>query len=176
MRMKLALSVIGLCAFSPGCGLAVNATRNLVAEMSEAQDGHRENIWHRKLANSAWNSLREARPGQTYSKDYVQGFKEGFVDSLDTGGTGQAPPLAPRKYLTGRCQTPQGYQTMEEWFAGFRHGAAVAKGSGYCRGITPLHPSDSAPQHLYPAEKRSTPQQTPEPVLPLPRKVEPGHT
>src|ERR1019366_8895716 len=68
---------------------------------------------------------------QAFPKDYAKGFKDGFVDYLQFGGSGQPPYVPPKQYWGPRYRTPAGYQSMEDWYARFRHGAATAHQSAY---------------------------------------------
>src|SRR5262249_8215357 len=40
------------------------------------------------------------------------------------------PPVPPGRYRRKRYMTPEGCAAVEDWFAGFRHGAATAMASG----------------------------------------------
>jgi hypothetical protein len=78
----------------------------------------------------AWDELCRQNPGQRYSKHFVAGFIEGYVDYLDAGGHGEPPVAAPFCYRLTKYKTPGGVEAAQEWFAGFRYGAAVARVSG----------------------------------------------
>jgi hypothetical protein len=78
----------------------------------------------------AWDELCRQNPDQPYSKHYVAGFIEGYVDYLDAGGHGEPPVAAPFCYQLTKYKTPAGIEAAQEWFAGFRYGAAVARASG----------------------------------------------
>jgi hypothetical protein len=84
-----------------------------------------------------------------YSQDYAVGFKQGLADYVERGGSGDAPPVPPPHYWKTRFQTPQGYHAMEDWFAGFRHGAAVAREGGY-RNFIVIPSSNMVPALSYP--------------------------
>lgn len=130
MRLKSFLPLVGLSALSTGCFLCY-AARNLVEAPINVADewcmGHR----NKRLAWNAWEEVRKANPTQRYSAYYIRGFKDGFVDYLDAGGNGEPPVAPPWCYRSSKYQTPRGYLDIQEWFAGFRHGAAVARTSGY---------------------------------------------
>jgi hypothetical protein len=70
------------------------------------------------------------------SKDYAEGFKDGFIDYLQFGGSGQPPYAPPKRYWGPNYRTPEGYRAIEDWFAGFRHGVTAAKESGYRPWVT----------------------------------------
>ncbi len=83
----------------------------------------------RHLADLAWQDICSTSP-EEFPKHYVKGFKKGFVDFLMFGGNGEPPPLPPWIYRTKHYDTPNGPNAIEDWYAGFRHGSAVAMASG----------------------------------------------
>ncbi len=137
MRMKRVVGVLLLGALNSGCSLGGIAARNLCNEANLFQDTCTEKIQLGRLANQTWEIVRSQSPPCHYSEDYACGFKDGFMDFVDAGGTGEPPPLPPKRYQRLRFQTPQGWKAAEDWYAGFRHGAAVARDSG-CRLLVAL--------------------------------------
>jgi hypothetical protein len=121
-------------------------TQRRLDEMAEAR---RNESW----AKAAWENVRGCRPGGAPSADYEAGFKAGFVDYLTAGGSGEAPPVPPRRYWTTAYQTPGGRGAVEAWFAGFQHGAAAAKNGGYRRWVVLRSPA----VHQQPAPPPSLP-------------------
>jgi hypothetical protein len=95
----------------------------------------REGLRNRRWAEEAWEGVR-ASGTEPYSDDYARGFKSGYADYLDRGGSGEPPVVAPPRYRHLRYQTPQGYLAVEEWFAGYRHGAESARQSGLRQWVT----------------------------------------
>src|SRR5205814_477965 len=95
---------------------------------------------NRRWAESAWCEYTSWSGGGTkgvhHSTDYADGFKDGYAEYLYRGGDGEPPLVAPLRYRHTRYQTPQGYQAIEDWFAGYRHGASVARDTGVRRFIT----------------------------------------
>jgi hypothetical protein len=91
----------------------------------DAAVDHARCAWHR-----TWVEMHRQAPDQPYSHDYACGFIEGYVDYLDAGGNGEPPVAAPFCYRLTKYKTAKGVQAAEAWFAGFRHGAAVAQASG----------------------------------------------
>jgi hypothetical protein len=136
MRRMVALSVVALSIFGSGCTLVSDATSLTVFEMRECLQDHLESARNRKWAARAWEEVEACNPQRGYSADYAQGFKDGFESYLFRGGNGEPPAFPPRNYRQVRYQTPQGYQAIEDWFAGFRHGATAARESGQRRWIT----------------------------------------
>jgi len=90
-----------------------------------------ERARNHRLAVAAWKSVVEKCSDHVYSRDYAQGFEEGYADYLFAGGIGAPPPLPPRRYWRASYQTPEGRQATTDWFAGFHHGAQEAQQSGY---------------------------------------------
>lgn len=179
MRMTLTLCLIGLCVSGPGCSLFVNATKSVVGETSQCMEEFSECVRNRKLANEAWATVEQAKPKHAPSNDYADGFKAGFADYLEAGGTGEPPLLPPHRYWKARYETPQGYHAIEDWFDGFRHGAAAARASGYRQWVTV--PVANAPHGVpgvvpalpLPAVIGPAPERAVDPVLPFPRAVVP---
>jgi len=129
MKLELSACIIGLCTLSTGCNIAQLATQNLCYETTLCCDDLRECIRCRYLADSAWREIQKANGGHTYSADYARGFKAGFVDSLSADGTGAPPSVPPPRYWKPRYQTSEGQQAIDDWYAGFQHGVAVAQAS-----------------------------------------------
>jgi hypothetical protein len=125
------LCFLALAVVSGGCSWVHYSTQNLIDApvqcIHHCQELHR----FKALAEVAWNNIREADPERCYSEDYADGFICGYVDFLDADGNGEPPAAPPRRYLAPRYhQTPAGLQAIDDWFAGFRHGAATARESG----------------------------------------------
>jgi hypothetical protein len=95
----------------------------------------------------------------------------GFVDYLDANGTGEPPAAPPKRYDRSRYETPAGQRAIEDWFAGFRHGARAAQASGYRPAV--VLPLALPPRHVrdpYPLALPSVPdEQSPAEPLPSPR-------
>lgn len=192
MRTTLALGILGLCTLSLGCGPITLATRTLVLEpihYCTTADNVME--WRRnyQLAEAAWKEAEKAAdssaepPPLPYSPDYAKGFKDGFADYLYAGGTGEPPPLPPRHYWKLGYETPEGHQAIDDWFAGFRHGAAVACASGYRQWVTvptSVPPREALARHAPAAAPAAMtapaagPEKSTEPMLPPPRTLPPS--
>ncbi|HXG09750.1 MAG TPA: hypothetical protein VNK04_08170 [Gemmataceae bacterium] len=177
MARTFYLACISLCAAAAGCGLVAHATRNLSHETHRAANEVCMRARNRKAADAAWDQVRQSSPGVPFSRDYARGFKDGFLDYLEAGGTGEPPPVPDKRYWGVHYQTVEGHQAMEDWFAGYRHGAAAAQQSGLREVIMlPVSlPAGPAPlQGSGPVHPSLGPSPTPpsEAVLPLPRKLE----
>jgi hypothetical protein len=138
-RQVAALALLVFCVLCTGCSILQNGTRTLITEpwaYCDHSHEHATHSRHLKLAESTWEDLQRCNPTPSCSPDHAQGFKDGFADYLDAGGNGEPPPLPPRRYWKSNYSTPEGHRAIEDWFAGFRHGAAVAARCGYRRFVT----------------------------------------
>jgi hypothetical protein len=156
--MRSALWIVMLSALASGCSLVGDATRTVVQETRLYLDTRAEEARNRRWAEQAWEEVRTSSGPAIYSDDYADGFKAGFADHLFAGGSGEPPPLPPRRYWARRYETPDGYTAIQDWFTGFRQGAAAARDGGYRRWVTV-----PSPLHQLPG-----PGGVPEPALQLP--------
>lgn len=137
-RLLLLLSLSLTCLF-PGCTVCHFANQTLRKEPSEfnwREDRKKSQETYRGWADQAWCQLRSADPGLQVSVDYMAGFKDGFVAYVYAGGTGQPPPVPPRKFWNVGFRNPRGQDSAADWFAGYRHGANVARAEGYRERVT----------------------------------------
>jgi hypothetical protein len=160
---------------SIGCGPLAQAMHILVIEpiqYCKTADDILERRRDYRLAEEAWQVVAQENPDHPYSPDYVNGFMDGFADYLYAGGTGEPPPLPPRQYWRITYETPQGHQAIEDWFAGFRFGATIARESGYREGITiPSSLLSPNAADLYPSSTPSESNALPAEVLPPPKEI-----
>jgi hypothetical protein len=172
MSNRLALWMLAAAALgSSGCTLIARGAWNVCDEFANSLDECRETGEYRSWAKASWERIKRCPPGAVYSEDYACGFKDGFVAYVWHGGSGEPPPLPPPCYRKARYRTPEGYRAIEQWFAGYRHGAAVAREQGYRRLVT--GPSSLPPP---PAPGPQGPPPPPGPVpqaLPAPAEVAP---
>jgi hypothetical protein len=171
MQVRLALLGIGLGLLGAGCSLVQTATGVITTRVKESWDECAERRRNARWAEEAWEHVGSGAEGCNHSEDYADGFKTAFADFLYHGGDGEPPPLPPGKYRALRYQTAEGYHAVEDWFAGFRHGAATAREGGHRRwvtGATSLHAA--VPPADVPAPQPA-PQPAPPEVLPAPRRV-----
>jgi hypothetical protein len=136
MRVPFAVCVLGLALLSSGCALLCDGAGMVLYRTRQALDDCREWMRDKRLAAAAWDEVRKTESGRAYSEDHAAGFRDGFADYLYEGGTGEPPLVPPASYRTPRYQTAEGYQAVQEWFAGYRHGAAAARQSGLRRWLT----------------------------------------
>jgi hypothetical protein len=129
--MGMASGLILVCVWSTGCAVIAGGAHNACFETTYYLDDCLATIRHRKLAEEAWNNYCASTMNGEWSQDYADGFIAGFVDYLDAGGGGEPPPFPPSWYWKSRYQTAEGYKAIEDWYAGFRDGAGLARDSGY---------------------------------------------
>lgn len=65
----------------------------------------------------------------TPSCHFRKGFECAYVD-IATGSSGVTPAIPPRHYWGWAFRSPAGYTSSEEWFSGYRTGAAIAEQEG----------------------------------------------
>lgn len=82
----------------------------------------------RLLAEQAWAEVAPTLANA--SRDYENGFTEGFADYLYRGGEGEPPLIPPRGYWNLRFLNQFGKASTKDWYAGFRHGAQTCKSTG----------------------------------------------
>src|SRR4051812_31229064 len=123
------------CMCSGGCcrllGLAYRTTvfeprvYNTYCDASESRD------LYAKWANEAWLEESQGCPDAALKPDYVDGFRDGFVEFVYAGGTGEPPPVPPRIYWNTWARDAVGKQRAADWFDGYRHGVRVAREGGF---------------------------------------------
>lgn len=178
MKLKASMLLLGLCTLSAGCVYYVNAARNLTHAPIDAVDEFSVRLRNKRLAKEAWLAVSQTDPPHEYSVDYERGFKEGFADYLYAGGKGIPPEVPPYCYRKSDHNTPDGVRAVQDWYAGFRHGASVARESGD-RDLAVLPTATQGPFPEFDSSVRLTqrPGQTPGALTPLqlpaPRKAAP---
>jgi hypothetical protein len=174
IRVHVKLCLAGVCSVGLGCSnLAKLTVHNLHVECHQDLDSCLEPVRDCLVASAAWKEIEKADPEHVYSAAYAEGFKDGYRDFIEEGGTGQPPPVAPPCYWDLRYQTPLGHAAIEDWYAGFRHGAAVARESGNRRWVIVPPAPEALP---VPCRDKKAPATPPDklqtlPELPLPKKV-----
>ena len=163
-----------LGVLQPGCSFYYYAAQNLVEEPVKARDQHILCCRYRRMAEDAWQKAVADQPPLAYAYHYGAGFQAGYADYLNYDGTGQPPAAPPFVYRTAASETPEGRKNVEDWYAGFRQGAAAARLSGLRDGLIVL------PLGLPPASSSETPPPEATPpapptgeLLPLPRLAPP---
>ncbi len=164
--LLLALSVAPLT----GCLLAQHTARNLLNEPAELHDNKKIARQLRRDAEAMWAEVRGQYPQRAFTADYADGFTDGYVDYLDSGGTAQPPAVPPLKYRRSHYMNVEGHALIRDYFCGFKYGCEVAAASGKRDLITvpillPEPPVDA------PVQARLAPRTE---VLPKPKHLDSG--
>ncbi|HTU18412.1 MAG TPA: hypothetical protein VMG10_10165 [Gemmataceae bacterium] len=179
MRPLRAFFLFALSFHCTGCALFTDTSRNIGVGLLRSHEAKRE--WRRdyRWAERAWAENCAAAGANARSQAYAIGFKDGFAEYLFRGGNGEPPLVAPLRFRRLCKQTPRGYQAIDDWFMGYRHGASVARTSGareWITGPSSLHclragaTPPAGPAVMPPADPEKSP-----PELPPPRPM-PGFT
>ena len=177
MRKHGVWLALALVAGSTGCCASFLAAgvRNAVELPIQACDQKHLEWRNRKRAEEAWaNCVRGS--GAEWTKDYQRGFIDGYSEYLTGGGNGEPPASPPFRYRLRRYQTPDGLRAIEDWYAGYRHGASMAQVSGVRETIViplsqlPGYATNPYPTIYAPAEPPLAPPIEPEEIKP-PKKL-----
>lgn len=178
MPNRQLLLLIGLCVLSPGCNLAALSTRNLVLQPLQTLDNGCMCSQNNERAREAWQEVQADSPDADYSRAYAHGFKRGFADYLESGGSAEPPPVVPWWFRTTLYQSPAGHDAIADWYAGFRHGAGLAKQSEMRERdiLIPLSRPFDPDQRPYLRGGMATRMdaESPMPALPMPRPLPPA--
>jgi hypothetical protein len=149
---------------------------NMTFDPTSHFDDRIEVLRNRQLARLAWERVESAPDAHgPYSRDYERGFVKGFEDYVYAGGTGEPPPVPPFPYWGIYHQTPSGHRAIEDWYAGFRHGARAARESGYREQVeVPLSRPILPEQEDYQTTGRDADSKPAGPTLHPPRTLPPG--
>ena len=128
MKLDLLIFVL-LLPISSGCSWLNYSVENIAcAPVEWFQECAFRHHMH-QLANEAWQQA-EHDDRVEHSPAYACGFKEGFVDYIESNGTGEPPAMPPKKLQQAGFRTPNAQMEIADWFVGFRHGARVARETG----------------------------------------------
>jgi hypothetical protein len=131
MRAKRFVSVLVLCTLATGCNVYKYSLCNMLTTPTSTGNECCNLTQNRHAANAAWKDEQgRACAEANYSRDYERGYKDGYADFLDYGGTGLPPAMPPFCYRMTGYQTPDGHRAIEDYNAGFAHGASAARASG----------------------------------------------
>jgi hypothetical protein len=109
-----------------GCSWIPYAARNVTGTPLTVVENTHFLLQAHRLARLAWQEVYAQHPDTKYSKAYVRGFKDGFCGFLKQDGTGDPPAVPPRLLRHPVLRTPEEQQAIEDWYAGYHHGAEVA--------------------------------------------------
>ena len=117
-----------------GCTVCQNFKRTMKYEpdaFSWKHDRERSTEVYEQWAERVWGEESATCPEMASEKDYYLGFRDGFVDFIWAGGSGEPPPVPPRHLWNVMLRSPDGKRRADLWFDGYRHGARVARLGGY---------------------------------------------
>lgn len=130
----LAGACILLLAAWAGCSPCRLASRTMIGEPARYSirlDNKRSLATYQAWAQQEWHHVVVEREDLRLTPDYRDGFFAGFVDLVRAGGPGEPPPIPPREYWNVAARSAEGKQRAEQWIAGFREGAQVARMGNY---------------------------------------------
>ena len=128
------ISMVFVVLAAPGCSVYRYAKLVSIDEpkqFCERRDDVASMATYRSWADAAWSEQGIVCPEDCLSGDYSWGFREGFAGYVYAGGSGQPPALPPRPYWQVDMRTPEGARAVQSWFAGYRHGARLARDGGF---------------------------------------------
>ncbi len=130
--MKLVLRMLLLLLpLSSGCSWLNYSIENLACA---PVDWFQECTFRRHMHQLAREALRQVEhdEGKECSHNYASGFEAGFVDYIESNGTGEPPAMPPNRLQRAGFRTPNAQMEIADWNAGFRHGAAGWRGRPGC--------------------------------------------
>ena len=171
--------ILLLCVVQPGCSFFYYGAKNLVEAPLDARDEQLMRCRFNQMADDAWRQTVVDDPSLAEAYHYGAGFRRGFADYLEANGTGQPPGTPPWEYRSAAFETPRGQRDIEDWYAGFRSGAAAARAGGYrdAAVVLPLAlpPAYGTPKPAPAPQPPATAPQAPAPeLLPAPHKAPPA--
>jgi hypothetical protein len=137
------IALVAWCMSTMGCTICQLARRTIWQEpaaYSWKHDRRRSSETYLQWANAELAEQASRCPDLFGDPDYVMGFRDGFIDFVWAGGTGEPPPVPPRQFWNVMLRSPDGKVRAELWFDGYRHGSAVARDGGY-RDLGRVHSS-----------------------------------
>jgi hypothetical protein len=133
-RKLVRFAAILSCMVVSGCTVCENLKRTMKYEpdaFSWKHDRPRSTEAYERLAEQVWGEESANCAEMAEERDYYLGFRDGFVDYIWAGGSGEPPPVPPRYLWNVMLRSPEGKQRADLWFDGYRHGAGVARSGGY---------------------------------------------
>jgi hypothetical protein len=129
MKLDPRLLLLMLLPMSGGCSWLHYSIENLACTPVNwfEECAFRHHI--QQLACDAWERV-EHDDSTDHSPAYAAGFRAGFVDFIESNGTGEPPAAPPKRLQQAGYRTPNAQLDIADWFAGFRHGSRVARETG----------------------------------------------
>ena len=169
-RLTLFAIVLFIVTCGSGCSVWRLANRTMYSELSlfpPITDGYASCRQYNAWARESWTRISQEEPDLPAS--YARGFRQGFVDYVYAGGTGEPPPVPPRPFWRINFRNKLGDQAIRDWYVGYRHGAAVARDDGYRdRAVIPSSellgsgsPAKDEPLHTFSVPSEALPLESP---------------
>ncbi|MAT68717.1 MAG: hypothetical protein CMJ58_04265 [Planctomycetaceae bacterium] len=136
MHSGLVVALMVWLAASTGCTVCRHAKRTLFdepAEYSARRDRPRSIKLYRQWAEEQWQQFSGDCGEGVEREEFGAGFRDGFVDYVYAGGTGEPPPVPPRKFWNAAWRNGEGHSASADWFSGYRVGSSVARDGGFRR-------------------------------------------
>ena len=169
MRWKAAV-IVGTLAPLTGCNIFKPAAHNLGNEPIQYFDELKVEHRLKKDAERIWCAIAQQYPDRTFSREFREGFEQGYFDYLDNGGKATPPLVPPLKFRRSKYLCPSGHALIRDYFAGFKYGTEVACASGQRQYLTvpvliPIAKQD-APLNISVGDAEKVPPMPPPPPLP----------
>jgi hypothetical protein len=169
--LLVCLPLLGLS----GCSWFPYIVHNVGGEIIETTGCCHLHLKACALADREWKALCSEHPDGSYSPAYAHGFHDGFVDYVEHNGLAEPPAIPPVCYRYPSLRTPAQQQKIEDWFAGFRHGAQSALAQGWRDGVIvpisrpPITPVVTFSQEVIPTPSADPPSKIQYEELPPPK-------
>lgn len=135
MRRKV-VALIGCFAPLTGCTTYKLVGHNVVHEVVQYEDDQKIRHRLRTDAERLWQTIAAEYPRRTFSREFRDGFVDGYADYLDSGGTAGPPLVPPVRYRRSKYFCPEGQALVRDYFAGFKYGTEVACATGQRQFLT----------------------------------------
>lgn len=121
---------LGLLLPGTGCNLFWYAGHNLINEPRSRLDEFQVSRRLRVEAEQTWARVCREYGDRSFTREFADGFVEGYIDYLEHGGQSQPPTVPPPRYRRPAYLTPSGYERAKDYLIGFKYGADVALATG----------------------------------------------
>ena len=116
------------------CTLYYNAFRTLAIEPAAycfKIDGCKSRSLYREWAEQELRQQSFECSNSIQQADFNDGFIDGFVEYVHLGGSGEPPPIPPRRYWNIANRSLAGRERVNQWYEGYRSGSRTAADGGY---------------------------------------------
>jgi hypothetical protein len=164
---RVRMLMLGLLMPLTGCNMFWYAGHNLIQEPRARIDEYQVTRRLRSEAEISWSQVCQQYDKHSFSREYADGFVEGYIDFIEHGGVSRPPTVPPPRYRRAAYLTPSGHERAKDYLIGFKYGADVAQQSGrrQFHTIPVLLPE---PRSDEPLSINLIPEASPTPVAPIP--------